>query len=245
MATALVTGASRGIGRETALVFAKSGYDVIINYNQSEAQAKELAQEINRGHGAAHAAAIKADVSNEKQVRAMFEQARQLFSPVDVLVNNAAVAWAGLLTDMSADEWDQLFAVNMRGAFLCSKEALPHMVSKKNGCIINISSIWGITGASCEVAYSAAKAALIGFTKALAKEVGPSGVRVNCIAPGVIDTEMNGQLTTQDFEEIKEQTPLGTIGSTHDVAQAVLYLASGRGGFYTGQVLSPNGGLVI
>ncbi len=245
MGTALITGASRGIGRQTALLFAQSGYEVVINYFRSKSYAKELEAEINRGAGRRRAVAIRADVSDERQVCALFEQAAQCFAPADVLVNNAGIAAAGLLTDMSTDEWDRLFAVNMRGAFLCSREALPPMISKKQGCIINISSVWGVCGASCEVAYSASKAALIGFTKALAKEVGPSGVRCNCVAPGVIDTDMNQALTGEDIARLKEQTPLCTVGRAEDVAQSVLFLASPRADFITGQVLSPNGGFLI
>lgn len=245
MGTVLITGASRGIGREAALLFAKNGYDVIINYHNSEDKAKELEDTINRGEVNRHALAIRADVSDENQVHAMFSQARQFFAPVDVLVNNAGIAASGLFTDMGIEEWDNLFHVNMRSAFVCSKEALPQMISKKQGCIINVSSIWGICGASCEVAYSSSKAALIGFTKALAKEMGPSGVRVNCVAPGVIDTDMNKTLTEEDLAGLRDQTPLGVVGRPEDAAQSILFLASPQAAFITGQVLSPNGGFLI
>ncbi len=245
MSTVLITGASRGIGRATARLFAQDGYNVIINYNKSEKEALSLETEINAAYPARRAAALRADVSDEAQVRAMFESAATLFSPVDILVNNAGVAWQGLLTDMSTEAWDTLFTVNVRSAFLCARAALPHMVSRQEGCIVNVSSIWGIAGASCEVAYSASKAALIGLTKALAQEVGPSGVRVNCVAPGVIDTDMNKQLDAACMEGLKAQTPLGFIGSAEDAAHAILFLASQRAAYITGQTISPNGGFVL
>lgn len=242
--TALITGASRGIGAATAELFAKSGYNVILNYNESEAQARALEQRINDNTGVI-ALAIQANIADETQVHAMFSVARSQFPHIDVLVNNASIAAQGLLTDVTTAEWDALFAVNVRGTFLCSREALADMIPKKRGRIVNISSIWGITGASCEVAYSATKSAIIGFTKALAKEVGPSGITVNCVAPGVIDTEMNSNLRNEDLAELIENTPVGRLGTAEEVANAVLYLASGKAGFITGQVLSPNGGFVI
>jgi 3-oxoacyl-[acyl-carrier protein] reductase len=175
----------------------------------------------------------------------MFARAVDAFLEVDVLVNNAGSAWQGLMTDMTAAQWDDIFAVNMRGAFLCAREALPPMVSRRQGRIVNVSSVWGIAGASCEVCYSAAKAALIGFTKALAKEAGPSGVRVNCVAPGLVMTNMTAGLTQDDIDAVRKESVLGRMGTPGDVARAVYYLASEGAGFVTGQVLSPNGGLVI
>lgn len=242
--TALITGASRGIGRATAEAFAKNGYNVIINYNKSEEQALLLEQIINENTGVC-AMAIKADVSCEAQVDEMFGAALSRFPVVDVLVNNAGISCQSLLTDMTLAQWDDIFATNTRGAFLCSRAALPGMVSQRYGRIINLSSIWGIAGASCEVGYSASKAALIGFTKALAKEVGPSGVTVNCIAPGVIDTDMNAGFSEDDMASLIDQTPLLRLGSPAEVASAILYLASEDAGFITGQVLSPNGGFVV
>ncbi|HOV42272.1 MAG TPA: SDR family NAD(P)-dependent oxidoreductase, partial [Oscillospiraceae bacterium] len=191
METVLITGASRGIGRETAKLFSKNGFNVVINYNKSEKDALELLSEIK------NAAAIRADVSNRKEVFEMIEKANSIFGGIDILVNNAAVAGQMLFQDISEEEWDRIFDTNVKGAFNCTQAVLPHMLHKKSGKIINISSIWGITGASCEVHYSASKAALIGFTKALAKELGPSGITVNCVAPGIINTDMNSSIPNE------------------------------------------------
>ncbi len=242
--TALITGASRGIGRAAAEAFAKDGYNVVINYNKSETQALQLERLINENTGVA-AMAVQADVSCEAQVNEMFGAALSRFATIDALVNNAGVSCQSLLTDMTLAQWEDIFAVNMRSAFLCARAALPGMIGNRYGRIINISSIWGMAGASCEVAYSASKAALIGFTKALAKEVGPSGVTVNCVAPGLIDTQMNAGFEQEDMVALIDQTPLMRVGGPEEVASAALYLASDDAGFITGQVLSPNGGFVI
>ena len=175
----------------------------------------------------------------------MFRKSQELFGGVDVLVNNAGVSSFGILQDISEEEWDRVFGINVKGAFLCAKAALGHMIRNHGGVIVNISSMWGLVGASCEVHYSASKAALIGMTKALAKELGPSGIRVNCVAPGVIDTDMNSKLTEDDLAVLREETPLGKIGKPSDVAASVMFLASDGGKFITGQVISPNGGIVI
>ncbi len=234
MKTALITGASRGIGAACTRVLAKDGYKVIINYNNSEQAAKALADETG-------GIAIKADISDWRQVHSMFEQA----GPVDVLVCNAGIGLIKLFTDTTPDEWRRIFAVNVDGTAFCCREALPHMIRCKYGRIITISSMWGVTGASCETAYSASKASVIGFTKALAKEVGPSGISVNCIAPGVIDTDMNSELSGDVVDSLKEDTPLGSIGSADDVAHAVSFLVSDDARFITGQVLGVNGGFLI
>ena len=189
--------------------------------------------------------AVKADVSRPEEVAAMFETAREQLGGVDILVNNAAIARQSLFTDVDYDEWRRTFAVNVDGMFLCCHEALPYMLQKHSGSIINISSMWGQVGASCETVYSATKAAVIGLTKALAQEVGPSGIRVNCVAPGVIDTEMNAHLTPDDLRELAEGTPLLRLGRPEEVARAVYFLASDEASFITGQVLCPNGGYVI
>lgn len=241
--TVLVTGASRGIGRETALRFAQNGYNVIINYNQSEDSANSLLNEIKSQGGSA--IAVKCDVANENEVAEMFSQIKATFCGVDVLVNNAGIAGQKLFTDITSDEWDRMFAVNVKGIFNCTKAVLPYMINKKDGRIINISSMWGVTGASCEVHYSASKAAVIGLTKALALEVGPSNITVNCIAPGLIDTEMNGKLNDATIKELVEATPLQRIGTPKDVAEAVLFLASSSASFITGQVLNASGGYVV
>lgn len=237
--TALITGGSRGIGRAAAKALAENGYRVIINYNNSEKQANELKNELNSKGLCAEI--FKADVSNRQQVEKMFEFAEG----VDLLVNNAGIAEQILFSDITEEKWKRIFDVNVNGVFNCCQCALPYMIHNKKGKIINISSIWGITGASCEVHYSATKAAIIGFTKALAKELGPSGITVNCIAPGVIATEMNGNLSEETIEELKEETPLGVIGAPEDIADTVLFLAKNSGNFITGQVISPNGGFLI
>lgn len=233
MKRVLITGASRGIGAACARVFVKSGYDVIINYNNSKKEALELAEEIG-------AETIRADVSDSAQVAEMFKAAGE----VDVLVNNAGISGFYMLDAMSDDEWDRLIGVNLSGVFYCTRAVLPQMLRRKSGAIVNVSSMWGICGASCETAYSASKAGVIGLTKALAKEVGPSGIRVNCIAPGAVDTDMNKKLGEDAIKELCEETPLGRLGKPEEVARAILFLADDEG-FITGQVLSANGGLVI
>lgn len=244
MKTVIITGASKGIGRQTAKVFAKAGWGVTINYNKSKQQAIELLKEIKDNGG--NAIIVKADISEEKQVEYLFKQSYDYFKKgADVLINNAGISLEGLFTDIKTEDFKKLFDINVFGTMLCTKMALPYMISQKKGCIINISSIWGITGASCEVHYSASKAAIIGFTKALAKETGLSGVRVNAIAPGVIDTDMNKNLSKKDIESLKEQTPLNKIGKTSDIAELALFLASEKADFITGQVISSNGGIVI
>ncbi|MBQ3405111.1 MAG: 3-oxoacyl-ACP reductase FabG [Oscillospiraceae bacterium] len=234
MKRALVTGASRGIGAACAEKLAAEGYEVIVNYLNSAERAGALAERIG-------GRAIRADVAEPEEVRAMFAQA----GDVDLLVCNAGIDGYGLFSDMDIDQWRKLFAVNVDGMFNAIQCALPAMVHKKQGRIITISSMWGLTGASCEAAYSATKAAVIGLTKSLAKELGPSGIRVNCIAPGVIDTDMNRSFSPQDIQALKDETPLGIIGRGEDIAELVSFLAGPGGDFITGQVISANGGLVI
>ena len=175
----------------------------------------------------------------------MIEFANQTFGNIDILINNAGIGCTGLIQDLTLEEWQDVFNVNVNGVFNCTQAILPNMIAKHSGKIINISSIWGIVGASCEVAYSASKAAIIGFTKALAKEVGPSGITVNCIAPGIVMTDMVSQYSVEEFEEIRNQIPLGEIGTTEDIANSVFFLASNEANYITGQVLSPNGGWVM
>lgn len=234
MKTALITGASRGIGAACARALHRDGYDVIINYNHSETPALALAEEL-------HCRAVGCDVSDYEQVRAMFQE----IGHVDVLVCCAGISITGLFSDVTPSQWRRLFAVNVDGAYNCIQHALPHMIHEKSGSIITMSSIWGITGASCEAAYSASKAAIIGLSKALAKELGPSGITVNCVAPGVIDTDMNKNLTPEDMAALADETPLGVIGQPCDIAETVAFLVSDKARFITGQVISPNGGFLI
>lgn len=241
--TVLITGASRGIGRATAELFAEHGHPVVINYNRNQELAFKLARSINASGGTA--LAVHADVSDRAQVESMFDEIRSQLGGVGILVNNAAVARQSLFTDIDYSEWRETFAVNVDGMFHCSQLALKDMLHEHKGCIINLSSMWGQVGASCEVLYSSTKAAVIGFTKALAQEVGPSGIRVNCVAPGVIDTDMNSALSAEDMETLKYETPLMRIGTPRDAANVIYFLASENASFITGQVICPNGGYVI
>lgn len=241
--TVLITGASHGIGRETAALFATQNYNVVINYNSSENEAKSLATELkSQGFDAI---AVKADVSKRNEVEEMFQTINKTFGDVHILVNNAGVESQKLFTDVTEDEWDRIFDINIKGMFNCCQLALKSMIKNHYGKIVNVSSMLGITGSSCEVAYSASKAAVIGLTKALAKEVGPCSINVNTVAPGVIDTKMNRKIAPEIIERLKQQTPLGTIGTCEDIAETILFLTSDCSKFITGQVISPNGGLVI
>jgi len=232
--TALVTGASRGIGAACARALSEAGHSVVINYHRSEKEAVALATELG-------CSLVCADVSDPRQVAEMFGR----IGGVDILVCNAGISLTKLFTDTTVDEWRRVFAVNADGVANCCRMAIPHMVSQKSGRIITVSSIWGITGASCEAAYSASKAAVIGLTKALAKELGPSGITVNCVAPGVIDTDMNASLTQETILALQDETPLCRIGTPAEAAAAVRFLASDDASFITGQVLGVNGGFVI
>lgn len=242
--TVLITGASRGIGRECALEFARQGAsNIIIGYNKSEAPALEL-EAILKEQGV-NALALQADIRSKTEVNLMFRRAQAAFGPVHILVNNAGISGFSLFTDITEEMWDEMMDTNIKGMYLCCKEALPDMISEKDGAIVNISSIWGQVGASCEVHYSASKAAVIGLTKALAKELGPSNVRVNCVAPGVIQTDMLAVVDPQIQEALKEETPLMQLGTPSDIAKSVCFLCSPAASFITGQVLGVNGGFVI
>ena len=243
MKTVLITGASRGIGAQTARVFAQAGWQVAVNYNLSASHAHHLVEEIRSAGGTAMD--FRADVSDLEQVNRMVKEVQRSLGEIDVLVNNAAIAQQKLFTDITPYDWDRMFDVNVKGMFHCCQAVAPMMIAAGKGSIVNLSSMWGQVGGACEVHYSAAKAAVIGFTRALAKELGLSGIRVNCVAPGVIDTEMNAALGPETMESLREQTPLGCIGTPEQVAQAVLFLAGEDSSFITGQVLSPNGGFVI
>lgn len=241
--TVLITGASRGIGADTARLFAKQGWNVAINYNHSEHRALALEAEL-KAQGAS-AMVVQADIADAQQVQSMVHQVQSHFGTIDALVNNAGIAQQRLFTEITEEDWNRMFDVNVKGMYHCTQAVVRDMINNHAGKIINLSSIWGITGGSCEVHYSAAKAAVVGFTKALAKELGLSNIQVNCVAPGVIDTEMNAALTADAMEQLKEETPLGVIGKCSDVANLIYFLASDKADFITGQVFSPNGGLVI
>lgn len=240
--TVLITGASRGIGRAAARRFAEEGYRVAIGYHRSEEQAQSLVRELEM---LTDVLAVRADVSRYEEVQRMIETVAGTLGPIEVLVNNAGAAAYGLFTDLTTEQWACVLGTNLNGAAYASRLVLPEMIRRHSGSIVNVSSMWGMTGASCEVAYSAAKAGLIGLTRALAKEVGPSGIRVNCVAPGVIDTDMCAALDEQTREVLAEETPLGRLGTPEEAAEAIFFLASGRASFITGQVLSPNGGFLI
>lgn len=241
--TVLITGASKGIGATMAIMYAEKGYNVVMNYNNS-VQSAVLLQKSLKESGY-NVIAYKANVKNRMEVELMVKETIYRFGSIDILVNNAGISNQGLFTDLSEQEWNDIIGVNLTGAFNCCQAVLPHMINQKSGSILNISSMWGEVGASCEVAYSASKAAIIGLTKALAKEVGPSGITVNCIAPGLIDTAMNQNLPIDAVAAMLDDTPIGRMGTTSDVAQAALYLTSEEASFITGQVLGVNGGYVI
>ena len=241
--TVLITGASRGIGKAIAVAFAQKQYNIIINYNNSESEAISVMKEIKNMN--VNVIAVKADVSDRRQVDELISKAIDNFGNIDILVNNAGIAQQILFNDISESMWDNMFDINVKGVFNCTQAVLPYMIHNKSGKIINISSMWGISGASCEVHYSAAKAAVIGFTKALAKEVGLSGINVNCIAPGFIMTDMNINCSEETLTELKNETPLNRIGTPENVADAAVFLASEAADFITGQILSVDGGLII
>ena len=238
----IITGASRGIGRATALVFAENGYDILICYRTGEKEAYETA-EMAKAYGV-RAIPFQMDIASLADCRRTAAKALMSFGKIDVLVCNAGISLPKLFTQTTEEEYDQVFDVNTKGMFFLTQAVAKEMISAGGGSIVTVSSMWGEVGASCEVLYSTTKAALIGMTKALAKEVGPSGIRVNCIAPGAIDTPMNRTLDESAIASIVEETPLGRLGEGEDIAKLALYLAA-EDSFLTGQVISPNGGFVI
>lgn len=240
----LITGASRGIGAATARLFAQEGWDVALNYNQSRAEAEALAAELS-GLGV-KAVPMQADISVPERAERLVREAEAALGPLDAVVCNAGTALVPqLFTDTTVRQWRNLMDIDLDGMFYTLRAAIPGLVRQKRGAIVTVSSMWGVTGGSCEAPYSAAKAGVIGLTKALAKELGPSSIRVNCVAPGVIDTAMNGHLTPEDLSALGEETPLCRIGQPVEVAQAIYFLASERASFITGQVLRVDGGMVI
>lgn len=237
----IITGASRGIGKETAKLLAKDGNKVIANYNKSEQQAHELQEELKKENITIDI--FKADVSKREECKKIVEYAINKYKKIDALINNAGISMWGPFTDITDEQIEKIIKVNLYSAIAMTQEAIKYMIREKNGCIINMSSIWGIVGASCEVAYSITKAGIDGLTKALAKELGPSNIRVNSIAPGTIETEMNAQLSEEEIKEIENETPLGKIGKPKDIAKTIQWLIEDE--FTTGQIISPNGGWVI
>ena len=243
MKSALITGSSRGIGRAVARELAHQGWAVGINYLTRRDKAQELVEELT-GEGC-QAAAFQADVADGAAVEEMVRRLTQTFGPVELVVNNAGVAGQSLFQDISDETWNRYLAVNLGGARNTIKAVLPHMISEKRGCIVNISSIWGQRGASCEVAYACTKAAIIALTRSLAMELAPSGIRVNCVAPGVINTDMVQVLGQDTLDDLARETPLGRLGTPEDIAAAAAFLASERAGFITGQVLTVDGGFIV
>ncbi len=241
--TVVITGASKGIGAAMAILFARKGYNVVIGYNESYQLAKMLSSSLlSQGYSVMP---IKVNVTNKLETDLLIKETVYKFGSVDVLINNAGVAFNGLITDTQEFDSDRVFDVNLKGAFNCCRSVTPTMVNQKSGKIINISSMWGQIGASCEVAYSAAKAGVIGLSKALAKELAPSGITVNCIAPGLIDTSMNANISVEDLNAFVEDIPIGRMGTAEDIAETALFLASSGADYITGQVLGVNGGYVV
>lgn len=237
MKVAIVTGASRGIGREIAKELAKANIKVIANYNKSEEQAKLLQIENPEID------IFQADVSKREEARKIVEYTLSKYGKIDILVNNAGIAESKLFTDNTDEDWNRIINNNLYSAFCMTQEVLNNMIHNKSGVIINISSVWGLVGASCETLYSISKAGMDAMTKSLAKELGPSNIRINSIAPGIIDTEMNKNLTQNELEELKEEIPLGRIGKASDIAKCVKWLIEDE--YTTGQVISSNGGWII
>lgn len=235
----IVTGGSNGIGEAIVRFLAKDNYDVILNYNNSEQKAEQIKKEIYKKYNR-NIHIFKSDVSKREEVKQLIKYCIDVFGKIDVLINNAGISQVKLFTEITDFDWDNMLQVNLTSAFYMTQESLKYMLQEKNGCIINISSIWGTTGASCEVHYSVAKAGLDGMTKALAKELGPSNIRVNSIAPGLIDTRMNSELSTEEMKKITEEIPLEKIGKTLDIARCIKWIIEDE--YTTGQVIGINGG---
>lgn len=240
---ALVTGSSRGIGRAIAAHLARSGWAVCINYIQRRDCAEALAAKLTAE--GCRVMTCQADVADREAVNAMVRRVEETFGPISLLVSNAGIAGQSLFQDVSSEMWHRYFAVNVDGAFHTIQAVLPHMLHQHEGCIITISSIWGLRGASCEATYSATKHALIGLTRSLAAELGPTGIRVNCVAPGVVKTDMLDALPPEALPMLANDTPMGRLGTPEDIAHAVAFLADEKASFITGQVLTADGGFLL
>lgn len=238
----LITGASRGIGRSTAILFAQNGYHVFLNCNKSVEELKQVQEEIEKHHPKA-VTLVPGNVGNPSDVRSIFREIYSHCDSLDVLINNAGIAHIGLLMDLTDEEWQQIIDTNLSSVFYCCREAVPKMVSKKSGRIINISSMWGTVGASCEAAYSASKSGIHGLTRALAKELAPSGISVNAIACGVIDTVMNAQLDKTERQELAEGIPAGRFCSPEEIAE-VIWQTVNTPVYMTGQIIGVDGGYI-
>ncbi|MBR4728383.1 MAG: 3-oxoacyl-ACP reductase FabG [Clostridia bacterium] len=239
---ALITGASGAIGGATALRLAAEGYAVAACYCQDAAGIERLAAKLASANAVFRCCRL--DVTDAAAVNALFEELETQFAPIEVLVNNAGVAQQALLQDTTNADYDRLADVNLKGVFLCCRAAVPAMVRRKHGAIINVASMWGRAGASCEAVYSATKAGVIGLTQALARELAPSGVRVNCVAPGAIDTKMNDHFSAQEKAALAAEIPLGRFGTPEEVAAAIAFLASKDAGYITAQTLGVDGGMI-
>lgn len=238
MKTVIVTGSSRGIGAAIVKELAKNNYNVVLNYNNSEEAAKQIQKELQEEN--IKIEIFKADVSKREDVKKLVNFTLDKFKNIDVLINNAGIDQIKPFMDITDEDWNKMLEVNLNSVFYCSQEVLENMIHNKKGCIINISSIWGITGASCEVHYSASKAAIDGMTRALAKEMGPSNIRINSIAPGLVDTDMNKDITTEELEELKKEIPLGRIAKPEEIVNSIKWLIEDE--YISGQVISINGG---
>ncbi len=243
--TALITGVSGGIGKSIAKEFIDKGYFVIGQYNSNKDAIDQFVKELKSENKAENFFAIQCDLTDGAQISKMMDSVESSFKSLSVLVNNAGISLTKLITETNEEEWDKVFAVNLKSVFQITNRVLKGMIAKKQGKIVNISSMWGISGSSMEAAYSASKAGLIGYTKALAKEVGLSGINVNCVCPGVIDTKMNAHLSNEDILELKSQTSLNKIGKPTDVSKLVYFLSSTDADFITGQVIACDGGFVL
>ncbi len=241
MKTVIVTGGSRGIGAAIVKELAKSGYNVVLDYNKSVDAAKKIQDELEKQN--INIEIFKADVSKREEVKELVRFTLERYKNIDILINNAGIDQIKPFIDITDEDWNTMIGVNLNSVFYCTQEVLSNMLKNKSGCIINISSVWGITGGSCEVHYSTSKAGIDGLTKALAKELGPSNIRVNGVAPGAIMTDMNKDLTNEEIIELNEEIPLGRIGTPQDIARCVKWLIEDQ--YTTGQIISPNGGWVI